>query len=944
MAESDIDKYVRLLRKLFVPDEHPRTRTALWHGLLRRDGSQLSPPMVCLVGANAEGSTVRSATYRWLEASHRRAAPRVHLAVTTRPRDAEYPDPNEAAVEDCLWILDRLRLGLATGNTGMGSLVFPRYNMLSWVLGQRFGAGDDAPEELRSRMSQLLRAGRRRPRRGVPADGAVSNIAERVPLTVYLVLALWPVLWVWLRLSGRVPVLSREVRWFLGQRYLSPELSDGFLDFAGRLTWPSRSGEDPDQVSKLLVHAFLEDLRHAYRRRLLRPSSWRRTAYPVVLVHVADASDPAAELMRRINEIRNETGVFDPLVVVATMAQAPYEQRLGRLSRLLTENLQDTNADQPEYDPLEYWKARIEERRRRRARESWYLPVRLTDALAGVGELGSPKLARPPKAPWFARRGVPSGTVLALIVVSVVAASPTVGPQLREGCWRWPWESGIGVAVHGGECVGYSDSESLIFTDDAELREMQREVFRQNRIAEDIHRRNPRKTLVSVVYFAGLTYVDDNVKYPHAQVEELAGFAIRQRRAIEESSESEPLLRVIIANGGSTMRYASWVAEHLLSRIVRADSTLIGVVGLDRSTAETRRAIALLGASGVPVMPTTLSADGLTEVSPLYFQPVPGNLTQARLVADYYQGARYPEGDARQGQPRYTGITLYHWNDPDDIYVKSLTDGVRNELRGRGIAFEEVSWIRQQEMADWPAPCAQPQPDRQRLHYFAGRNHDFGAFVDSLTRGCPTPETLAILGNDAVTRFIADPTARAAAPPGLPIRYVAKAVPVLLGGAECVREGRGVLGDEPVHPDYLDMCRRLKSLVDQLDLYETAWPGDRTGLAYDVAGVFLEAVRRNQAYLAETAAGTVPARAAIATKLREIDYQGVTGVLAFSASRIANDTTIGILYTEDVSDEKASQQCLLMYGRTVGPNTGREPDGCPVGTRGTVEDWSLTPH
>ncbi|WP_245722163.1 hypothetical protein [Nocardia crassostreae] len=897
------------------------------------------------MGANTERATVLSATYRWLEASRRRAAPRVHLTASDLRRDAHHSDANEALVDDCQWILEQLRRGLATGNTGMGALTFPRYNMLSWVLAQSYGAGDDAAEELRKQLPQLLRAGRRRPRRGVPASGTTDRVIERVPLTVYLVLVLWPVLWLWLRVSGRVPVLSREVRWMLGQRYLSPELSDGFLDFAGRLTLPSRGSEDPEQVSKLLVHAFLEDLRDAYQRRFLRPSSWRRTAYPVALLGVGAPSGPAAELLRRINEIHNETGIFDPLVVVATLSLPPHGQRVGELDRLETETLQEADGERPNYDPLEYWLAHIEERRRRRAPESCYLPMRSTDALAGVAELGFPKLARPPAPPWPARRGVPVTTALALVAVLVAASAPSVEPRVREGCWRWPWESGIGVAVRGSECVGYSDSASLIFTDDAELREMQREVFRQNRIAEDIHRRNPNRALVSIVYFAGLTYIDDNVKYPHAQVEELAGFAIRQQRAIEESSESEPLLRVIIANGGSTMRYASWVAEHLVSRIVRADSSLIGVVGLDRSTAQTRRAIALLGAQGVPVMPTTLSADGLTDVSPLYFQPVPGNLTQARLVADYFQGARYPEGDAQEGAPRYTGITVCYWNDLDDIYVTTLANGVRDELRRRGIAFDELSWNRQQEMADWPAPCASPQPDRQRLHYFAGRNHDFGAFVDSLTRGCPTLDTLAILGNDAVTRFIADPVARAAAPPGLPIRYVAKAVPVLLGGADCVREGLGKVGTEQANPDYLGLCRRLKSLVDQLDLYETAWPGDRTGLAYDVAGVFLEAVRRNQAHFEANPAGTVPARAAIATKLREIDYQGVTGIMAFSASRIANDTTIGILYTDDVSNNEAAQQCLLMYGRTVGSNTGRGPDGCPAGTRGNaVEGWSLSPR
>ncbi|WP_280306435.1 hypothetical protein, partial [Nocardia neocaledoniensis] len=48
-------------------------------------------------------------------------------------------------------------------------------------------------------------------------------------------------------------------------------------------TGPGRVDENEEQVAKLLIHAFLEDLRDAYRRRIWRPSSWRRTAYPVAL-------------------------------------------------------------------------------------------------------------------------------------------------------------------------------------------------------------------------------------------------------------------------------------------------------------------------------------------------------------------------------------------------------------------------------------------------------------------------------------------------------------------------------------------------------------------------------------------------------------------------------------------------------------------------------------
>ena len=51
------------------------------------------------------------------------------------------------------------------------------------------------------------------------------------------------------------------------QQYLAPRQSVTFLGFAERLTAGWRDGEQPAQVDKLLLHAFLEDLRQAYRRR-----------------------------------------------------------------------------------------------------------------------------------------------------------------------------------------------------------------------------------------------------------------------------------------------------------------------------------------------------------------------------------------------------------------------------------------------------------------------------------------------------------------------------------------------------------------------------------------------------------------------------------------------------------------------------------------------------
>ncbi|WP_280479167.1 hypothetical protein [Nocardia cyriacigeorgica] len=179
---------------------------------------------------------------------------------------------------------------------------------------------------------------------------------------------------------------------------------------------------------------------------------------------------------------------------------------------------------------------------------------------------------------------------------------------------------------------------------------------------------------------------------------------------------------------------------------------------------------------------------------------------------------------------------------------------------------------------------------------------------------------------------------RQAIPAGLSIRYVAKGVPVMLAGPGCV-QGRGVLGDESVGLEFQDLCASLAELIEDLDLYRTPWPGDRTGLSYDVAGAFLQAVRANRARPEQSSGEIVLSRTAIALELRGADYTGITGVLRLTESRVAEDATIGVLMAEDLSSDEVAPRCLLMFGTPVGDTSGRGADGCPAGTHSPTEVW-----
>ncbi|MEV0250872.1 hypothetical protein AB0H76_30055 [Nocardia sp. NPDC050712] len=949
-GSDDIGMLQQLLRTLYVPAEQPRVLATMLRGRRR-----LPRPLICLVGPAATSDLMKE-LHQWFgESGGRRAVPRARAELHRLGDDAIVPRPPETitgqpgatgpeVAEHCLPILQRLVESFSRDDTAMGPIAFPRYRTADWLTRQRIGTEEtQAAVELRARLPRLLRLGSR------DFDSGSSEGGDWITRLVFGVLALWPILRLWMWISGRVPGLSKETRWFMHQRYMAPELSNSFLGFATRLTVPLRDDENAEQVAKLLIHAFLEDLRDAYTTRIWRPSSWRRTAYPVALIDTVGGTGKGADLLRRINDIRNETGVFDPLVVVAvldydpralTPAQPVYPlAAIGGLRRGEDlESLDDRSVPGADADPLRRWVRGIDNNRTNRSADAWFLPLELPDPVAGrIGDPHRTHLAVPPAPPLAARKWFVAGCVL-LPVLLLVAATLVYVPALRGApCAHWPWTSGIAVAERDGDCVGYSDNDRQLFADDKELSAMQHEVFRQNEIAAEIRRGNPRRPLVSLVYFAGISYADSNMRYPHAQMQELAGLAVRQRRAVLAPDESEPLLRIIIANGGSEMRHAAWVVDHLLADLVRADPSVLGVVGMDRSTAETARAIGKLGELGVPVVATTLSADGLEANSPMYFQAVPSNRVQARLVADYVEGSRYPDGTPKAGQRRYNRVVIYHPKGTEDVYVTTLVDDLNAELDRRGVPRDSRSWAVQSELYSFPAPCATTGFDPGTLLFFAGRNDDFATFGRAVTEGCT--EAPAILGADTVTRLIADPKAMAPLPASLTVRYVAKGVPVILGGADCVR-GTGVNGEEPGSLDFQELCGELARLITDLagypDLasYQPAWPGDRTGLAYDVAGVILQAVRTNRSRPERSSDGLN--RAAIALQLRGADYRGVTGTMQFATSRVADGSTIGILVATGVRKIGQPQQCLLMYPQ----EPGRGPDGCPRGTRSALESWT----
>jgi hypothetical protein len=840
-------------------------------------------------------------------------------------------------------ILSKLCHGLESDRFGVGRRQrFSRYKLAAWLICQplKQEVGGDSRRDLVRRL-RSFRSGHD------TTDVTFSTVIQNVPdpvskMMLSLFSVIWPALRFWLWVSGSVPGLGRESRWFMQQRYMAPRLSADFLGFADRLTREPRRKEDSEQVDKLLVHAFLEDLRVAYRRRPWRLHTWRCTAYTVVLLDNVTGNDGGYELLRLINAVRNETGQLDPLLVIAAS------------------DLESLNwsAELSDDDPIELarnaqvawarWQRKLTDKRLLRTSTAWFLPLRVP-ASPGAADLAiadreawttiDPYVPRRP--PWLARRSVVAATGALSVIVVLLAAVINVAPYSSTNCaLPLPW---TGVSVQPVEvtvdnesdleCVGYSDSDHQFFGQDERLQLDQKLIFQQNDQAKLYHEQSPERTYVSVVYFAGLTHPIDQSDSERSQAEELEGLLLQQRQHNLQKS-TQPLLRVIIANGGARMKKAPQVAKDMLVPLFRDDPSALAVIGFDRSVTETQEAISALGSAGIPMVSTTLSADHFDQLSPLLFVMEPTNNKLAELVKKFTLDRQ---------------VTIYHAvTGKGDVYVDNLVKDLHDILGSlAGTADEDPQWSDTKNGLGLTSLCANQDLDaNKKVVFYAGRHNDFGEFLKEVTKGCSGQPIPTILADDAVTRFVAnDQIRRDPTLSKISVNYVTKASRVGLAGKSCLE------GNPPDSADgnitlaafcgtYKDVYSDLKrELQDRISLL---WVGERVGIDYDTAGILLDAVTRNRNRMSSPLTYT-PNRAAIAQELTSTDYRevdkknvfyefsGVTGRTTFAQSHVANNKDIAIFLIKDIHDLNSRPTCEYMLGDSFKSalESPKSDNGCP---------------
>lgn len=744
---AGVDKLVKLVGSLFRRPrfgDRPRElndASGEWSALAdqrQRSGRQ-GLPMVCLVRPSGHEDVLGSIRGLLEEAKPDGVRHAFVAFADDRAGSSLKVEPLETA--DVLVIRDRLREArnklINSPRVKDGRPRFRLFTLAAWLTDQTLDVDD--PDRERTLLGMIQSVGINQRFRSVlqvaDAELASLNPPWRVPLWLA---RLATAVTFRIAVTGRVPVISGQYRWFMRQRYLAPELSGSFVRFAGRLTASQVENESAEDMARLLVNAFLEDLRRAYRLRPWSPRR-RRMTYPVLLLDNITMTNGGYQLLRVINDVRNQVGIFDPLLVIsASRAVPPDAGRVpGRPEFSAAESLTAYRA----------WQNQLLRDRRSRVDNAWYLPISIpetgTNQRAHLDFDGYEAPRRAARSPWWATRLIRIG------VPVLVAAALAAGFIARDRDYR---DSHCGTADAQlssltGECVGVTDGSYHIYQpSDATIDQVEHKILTQNTDAAAAHQASPGRPYITLVYVAATTASTADALT--TERESLEGVAVAQSEQNADVDQDSLLVRILIANAGRDMVDGPWLAAEL-GRMAARDPGIAGIVGLDQSRLPTQNTIAALAREGMPMVASTLSADGMINISPMYFQVAPQDSREAAVVAAF---ARHL---LSSGQLKSHTVYVYYSSDRTDVYSSNLSGDAASALTADGFQVQTVPYAPGDAYSAGQETCG----IGGGTAFFAGRGTDFGDFLAGAGQ-CYGSTLPTIIGDDDATTFVADTPAR----------------------------------------------------------------------------------------------------------------------------------------------------------------------------------------
>ncbi len=726
---------------------------------------------------------------RWL-AGTEPCVPHVYVnleKVSGQPEtpDVELPEATKDDVERVRDIL--LSLAPRLEERSGGRFRLDRFRDVVWLMSQTL-PGD---EPMHNRHAELRRRLRRRARGRL--DDAARAVAAQphapgwVGWLSWLLGGLLTPLWYRARHSGRVWPISGRYRWFLRQPTLAP--GDGsFIDLAVKLTADEWPRQVPEQVLHIMGNSLLEDLRAAFRGKGIFKKY--RTAHPVVLLNRVPRANGGYNLLRVVNDIRNDTGLLDPMLLVTCSKRVPPhasapDPRPARRAGVY--NAVDSDAT------LRAWKNGIEADQQRRSAVAWYLFVLLPDSADGDtrqsinGRLEALPRFTLPRVPIVRNRAA-TRTLAIVLLGAVMGGYIKLGlDDSYHSCgsgftWLGLQSRNADVVRIGDECVGVTDgSNAALFPPGPLFEQVRTTILNQNRQAEQLHRDQPARPLITLVFVSPLTPPPSPAQTDpsDAEREQLAGLAVAQRQQLAKAQESDPLVRVLIANAGLRTAHGVTVAGMIgaLANLARA---IVAAVGFDESRQTTTDAIRALAAVGLPVVAATLSADELAN-NQMYFQVGPQNRREAEVAAAY-AAHRRDTGVLHNGRPLAPRVRIYFSDDADDTYSKNLAEDLAASFGRRGFTVDNVQFTPAGNSAGGSNHTSFADSNQAGRHacgfdgvaFYAGRPlPDFQGFLGGVSDGCKNSPPL-VIGGDDVTKYVANEDIRTLNT--VPFKYISLAV------------------------------------------------------------------------------------------------------------------------------------------------------------------------
>ncbi|MCG5217079.1 type 1 periplasmic-binding domain-containing protein [Streptosporangium soli] len=622
-------------------------------------------------------------------------------------------------------------------------------------------------------------------------------------------------------------------RWFKSQRYLPRERSEALAAYALRIA--EAAGEPGDLVDRLLVNAFHEDLRVAYRR--LRPwllwPGWGRSAHAVLLLPQVGRGDAAHRLLTLTHDVRAAVGRPVPLLVVAGAAEPPFDVDEHR--HVDVEHTGDVGRLPEVY---ERWREAAQ-----RPTPCPYLLIDLPpDGLEDLyGGLPAPRADRRERA------------LVYWAVVALVVAAPLffgVRTVLPPVC-------AYGLTMRDGQCVGYTTS---IESFDDDLKPLLALIQRQNaEIPAGVE-------TFTVVYFGTLTRAP--VGQDHTALVgtagELIGVAARQRDYNESADAMR--MRVTFANAGYGFANAEFTARRLAEQS-EDDESVAAVVGLGWSREEVRRAVGVLGNAQLPMVSTTSTADSVARVgesqSAYFFRLAAPNSRQALVAVEWMTGIGLEGG----GKPVVTGsdVTVLSQVEAKELYSEDLADEFDRVLEGTSRKrFADAAQLRQavREACDGGA----------KLLYFTGRARYLHTLRDAWRSHCA--DGVVTMAGDDVISAVADSVHGKTSDQDLELFFVA------LTDAR-VKDG---VAAPTGKSDYLSVVERWIARAREDKVALPRYSSSHAWLGHDAVLVVTEAFSKFTVQ-----GGGRHVRNGIHYNLRGLGMKGASGQIAFSDGVTGHD-------------------------------------------------------